>query len=97
MINSLEEDGTIDDDFPALDRNRQIEKFAFDAFALTLINPIRNNVDSNSLIGTRFSIAPSVGARASIASDVGLSNSDTVLIKVHLYSTIEVNGLFYYR
>ncbi|KAI0224379.1 Component of a membrane-bound complex containing the Tor2p kinase [Massospora cicadina] len=30
----VEEDGTIDEDFPALERSRQIEKFAFDQFAL---------------------------------------------------------------
>ncbi|KAI9294151.1 SIN1-domain-containing protein [Neoconidiobolus thromboides FSU 785] len=29
-----EDDGTIDEDFPALERTRQIEKFAFDCFAL---------------------------------------------------------------
>ncbi|KAI9151206.1 Component of a membrane-bound complex containing the Tor2p kinase [Blastocladiella emersonii ATCC 22665] len=30
----VEDDGTIDEDFPALDRNRPIDRFQFDAFAL---------------------------------------------------------------
>lgn len=35
----VEDDGSIDEDFPALERTRQIEKFAFDQFALCEVSP----------------------------------------------------------
>ena len=42
-IRIVEDDGEIDDDFPALDRSRKIGKYAFDQFALINLKPIEGN------------------------------------------------------
>ena len=44
----IAEDGEIDEDFPALDRNRQIKKYQFDQFALIPIRGLSSNGDSDS-------------------------------------------------
>ena len=39
-IRIVEDDGEIDEDFPALERSRKIGKYAFDQFALINLKPI---------------------------------------------------------
>ncbi|RKP01047.1 hypothetical protein CXG81DRAFT_26245 [Caulochytrium protostelioides] len=48
----VEDDGTIDDDFPALDRGRKIAKFSFDQFALCEATPnqIKRSEQAPSLV-----------------------------------------------
>ncbi|KAI9092360.1 stress-activated map kinase interacting protein 1-domain-containing protein [Phlyctochytrium arcticum] len=89
----VEDDGTIDDDFPALERTRKISKFAFDQFALCEASP--DQVKMNE--GNRKQPASSaVVNNTSMASSSSTSSSSqplattTVFLKVHLYSTIEV-------
>ena len=84
----VEDDGSIDDDFPALDRNRKIEKFAFDAFAISLIHP--ENMLSNARSSLSGVIRSDATSRQSMAFDANQVQSTTVFLKVHLYSTIEV-------
>ncbi|KAJ9068943.1 Component of a membrane-bound complex containing the Tor2p kinase [Entomophthora muscae] len=47
----VEDDGSIDEDFPALERSRQIEKFAFDQFALCEVSPAQ--AKANELAQTK--------------------------------------------
>ena len=69
----VEDDGSIDDDFPALERSRKIQKYAFDRFALceqTPIEPIKQKKQQTQ--------------------QEQLAEEASVLMKVHLYSTLEV-------
>ncbi|KAJ3156100.1 hypothetical protein HDU86_004068 [Geranomyces michiganensis] len=83
----VEDDGTIDDDFPALERTRKISKFAFDQFALVEASPDQvKQHDSNLRKAAASSVADLVSPSSSNASPT----ATTVFLKVHLYSTIEV-------
>ncbi|KAJ3137047.1 hypothetical protein HDU90_002218 [Geranomyces variabilis] len=83
----VEDDGTIDDDFPALERTRKISKFAFDQFALVAASPDQiKRHDSNLRKAATSSTADLVSPTSSNAAPA----ATTVFLKVHLYSTIEV-------
>ena len=47
----IAEDGEIDEDFPALDRNRQIKKYQFDQFALVPIRGVLNSQELENAAG----------------------------------------------
>jgi hypothetical protein len=88
----VEDDGTIDEDFPALDRARPIERFMFDAFALC-----ENSKDSKSIASTpsessrRESIDNSIISSNEVLSSANpLSSGMKLFIRVHLYSTTEI-------
>ncbi|KAK5673100.1 Component of a membrane-bound complex containing the Tor2p kinase [Batrachochytrium dendrobatidis] len=90
----VEDDGTIDDDFPALDRARKIQKFAFDRFALCETIPIEvvnPNTQAHGTPMVSHSQAEDVNSSAGIETVSGsASTAATVYLKVHLYSTLEV-------
>eukprot|EP00160_Parvularia_atlantis_P019583 Unigene7740_Nuclearia_a/m.23766 Unigene7740_Nuclearia_a/g.23766 ORF Unigene7740_Nuclearia_a/g.23766 Unigene7740_Nuclearia_a/m.23766 type:complete len:476 (-) Unigene7740_Nuclearia_a:59-1486(-) len=67
----VEDNGVIDDDFPALERSRQIEKFSFDQFAL--VEAPRQQV-----------------LAAEEAKRQKQQKSGHILLKIHLYSTLEI-------
>ncbi|TPX57994.1 hypothetical protein SpCBS45565_g08095 [Spizellomyces sp. 'palustris'] len=82
----VEDDGSIDDDFPALERTRKISKFAFDQFALCEASP--DQVKLNE--GNRKQPVSNVGSSSSAGTPTSALPTTTVFLKVHLYSTIEV-------
>ncbi|KAI8919362.1 stress-activated map kinase interacting 1 [Powellomyces hirtus] len=83
----VEDDGTIDDDFPALERTRKISKFAFDQFALCEASPDQiKQHDSNARKAATSSTLSLLGPSSPAANPT----ATTVFLKVHLYSTIEV-------
>ncbi|KAJ3009370.1 hypothetical protein HKX48_008008 [Thoreauomyces humboldtii] len=83
----VEDDGTIDDDFPALERTRKISKFAFDSFALCEAPPDRvKQLDSSN----RLTATSSTSLLSPTSPTSSNSAATTVFLKVHLYSTIEV-------
>ncbi|KAH6590478.1 hypothetical protein BASA61_005237 [Batrachochytrium salamandrivorans] len=91
----VEDDGTIDDDFPALDRSRKIQKFAFDRFALYEITPIEAPPARTLPRGTPQPSSPKIEESGhSLGTDVPTgttgASSASVFLKVHLYSTLEI-------
>ncbi|KAI8907823.1 stress-activated map kinase interacting protein 1-domain-containing protein [Gorgonomyces haynaldii] len=72
-----EDDGEIDEDFPALDRVRRIQKFAFDQFAL---------VETLAVDEEDFK-ATEKREESNLESNIV---SASVFLKIHLYSTLEV-------
>ncbi|KAG9033539.1 hypothetical protein FRB95_014718 [Tulasnella sp. JGI-2019a] len=52
-----EDDGEVDEDFPALDRTRPISKFSFDSFALCAANPTQ--VEQNRVVESKIVRRPS--------------------------------------
>ncbi|KAI8799398.1 stress-activated map kinase interacting protein 1-domain-containing protein [Cladochytrium replicatum] len=83
----VEDDGTIDDDFPALERSRRIQKFAFDQFALCEAQ--RGQIyakDEKPAVAA----LPSPQTAAPNAAPQAAAPAKPVLLKVHLYSTLEV-------
>lgn len=85
----VEDDGDIDDDFPALDRLRRIKKFAFDQYALVSTEP--EDEEPVQLMENRQAFETS--ATQIINTSVAISPSaptTSVFLKVHLYSTLEI-------
>ncbi|KAJ3314382.1 hypothetical protein HDV04_000344 [Boothiomyces sp. JEL0838] len=80
------DDGIVDDDFPALEPNRKIQKYAFDQFALCPLGSLKEK--QNSLTES----ASNHGNLDDAAGDGGAISPSTpsVFLKVHLYSTLEV-------
>ncbi|KAJ3272598.1 hypothetical protein HDV01_005441 [Terramyces sp. JEL0728] len=80
------DDGVVDDDFPALEPARKIQKYAFDQFALCPLSSIEEK--QNSLTES----ASQHGNLDDAAADGGAISPTTpsVFLKVHLYSTLEV-------
>jgi len=72
----VEDDGVIDDDFPALERSRKIEKFSFDQFAL---------VEQN-----REKFLAAENAKKQAAEKASQKKSGHIFLKIHLYSTLEI-------
>ncbi|KAJ3078820.1 hypothetical protein HK102_004220, partial [Quaeritorhiza haematococci] len=113
----VEDDGTIDEDFPALERSRQIKKFAFDQFALCEATPeqvkaleatrpkvvaqntnliagapsnAQHSQQSNSSGSGAAAAVSSATSATATASPTTPSAGAMVLLKIHLYSTLEV-------
>lgn len=87
-IRIVEDDGEIDEDFPALDRSRKIQKYAFDQFAL---------ISTKSFDGTDDGVAAVINGKEdvpvkedSMSPDMVSPSIPSVYLKVHLYSTLEV-------
>ncbi|KXS09607.1 SIN1-domain-containing protein [Gonapodya prolifera JEL478] len=81
----VEEDGELDEDFPALDRTRLIHKFSFNQFALAPASEEK----IAAIVASRqppTPVARSLSTDPSSAPPAG----DTVFLKIHLYSTLEV-------
>jgi len=86
----VEDDGEIDEDFPALERSRKIQKFAFDSFAICKASQAEA---SKNLSVRNAKQAKTVVNVVKPAPDVAVSNEinpKTYMIRVHLYSTLEV-------
>jgi hypothetical protein len=86
-IRIAEEDGTIDDDFPALDRSRQIHKFGYDNFALC------NSISFEEANSKADSVAPDSVQRDTSslkAANLSVDSSQAIFLKIHLYSTTEM-------
>ncbi|KAJ3396435.1 hypothetical protein HDU92_003057 [Lobulomyces angularis] len=79
----MDDDGTIDDDFPALERARKIGKFSFDQFALTTASPdqIKLNKKARQKESEMSITLPSSPSQPKVVE---------YLLRIHLYSTIEV-------
>ncbi|KAJ1554751.1 hypothetical protein HK096_001977 [Nowakowskiella sp. JEL0078] len=97
----VEDDGSIDQDFPALERTRRVQRFAFDKFALCESIPgqvktyiLAAKSGDPHLKGSPGSQTPSIApASPSVTSKPtnNISANNTVFfLKIHLYSTIEV-------
>lgn len=87
-IRIAEEDGTIDDDFPALDRSRQIHKFGYDTFALCNSISFEEAMSKPESVGPE-SIPDTNSTKESVRA-AHLSSSQAKFLKVHLYSTTEM-------
>ncbi|KAI8800448.1 stress-activated map kinase interacting protein 1-domain-containing protein [Cladochytrium replicatum] len=83
----VEDDGTIDDDFPALERSRRIQKFAFDQFALCEAQRgqiyAKDDKPAVAALPSPQTATPNTAPQAA-------PPAKPVLLKVHLYSTLEV-------
>lgn len=79
----VEDDGEIDNDFPALVRIRKIQQFQFDRFAVCLANPGHLKMNAAEL-----SKKPS--QHINRTQTVAKTSAANFFIKVHLYSTLEV-------
>lgn len=108
----VEDDGAIDDDFPALERARNVQKFSFDKFALCVASPeeCMSPHESSLTLRTvkvneskRIQKAQAPGNVPMRAPSTKLNNASgdaeadkkakkvqMCLLRVHLYSTIEV-------
>lgn len=77
-IRIVEDDFEIDEDFPALERMRQIKRFSFDSFALCEMQPnvVRNMIDSTSKKDGANLISKSVGSDQpmSLPEDIAMSS-----------------------
>lgn len=78
----VEDDGTIDEDFPALERSRKVQKFSFDAFAICLANPKAAKAADQPKV--------SAAAKSATVQTIKKQAGGNYFIKVHLYSTLEV-------
>ncbi|KAI8853924.1 stress-activated map kinase interacting protein 1-domain-containing protein [Chytridium lagenaria] len=85
----VEDDGSIDEDFPALERTRRILKFSFDQFAICQAPPDQVRVNEANRQATSRPVITQKQAAINIAS-TPVTPPRTVLLKVHLYSTLEV-------
>ncbi|ORX87931.1 SIN1-domain-containing protein [Anaeromyces robustus] len=86
----VEDDGEIDEDFPALERSRKIQKFAFDSFAICKASQaeISKNLSVRTTKQTKtVTNVVKPAADVTITTD---SSSKTYFIRVNLYSTLEV-------
>ncbi|KAJ3369051.1 hypothetical protein HDU91_000090 [Kappamyces sp. JEL0680] len=83
-IRIVEDDGEIDEDFPALERTRKIHKYAFDQFALINLKPLEDAV-----VKKHKSLDAAIEGSAGSSDGVSPS-TPSVFLKVHLYSTLEV-------
>jgi hypothetical protein len=83
----VEDDGVIDEDFPALERSRKISKFSFDQFALVPVNPTALKRGDS---GKSAENVPGPSNARTSASKASPTGANTVFVKVHLYSTLEV-------
>ncbi|TPX31118.1 hypothetical protein SmJEL517_g05450 [Synchytrium microbalum] len=87
----VEDDGSIDDDFPALERSRKIHKFAFDQFALCEASAEQVAAERTRRVAAIKSASISSTAQSTPTSATSASSASQILyIRVHLYSTIEV-------
>lgn len=76
-IRIVEDDGEVDEDFPALERSRRIGKYAFDQFALINLKPLQDN--------------PIYQSKPNLAEMPDVSSATpSVFLKIHLYSTLEI-------
>ncbi|ORX56646.1 SIN1-domain-containing protein [Piromyces finnis] len=86
----VEDDGEIDEDFPALERSRKIQKFAFDSFAICKAS--QAEISKNLTVRNAMQ-AKSITNISKPAADVAVTgdgSSKTYFIRVNLYSTLEV-------
>ncbi|KAJ3404199.1 hypothetical protein HDV05_007286 [Chytridiales sp. JEL 0842] len=92
----VEDDGTIDDDFPALERSRRMQKFSFDQFALCEASPeqvIANEATRkpNPKLAVPKPAVQAQGVMTQNPSSIPTAPSTApILLKIHLYSTLEV-------
>ncbi|RKO94474.1 stress-activated map kinase interacting protein 1-domain-containing protein [Blyttiomyces helicus] len=89
----VEDDGEIDEDFPALDRSRRIQKFSFDKFAICEATPgqVRDNESTRKPAPAQAqNSAVTPPATVSTSAAGGGTSGPTYFLKVHLYSTLEV-------
>jgi len=85
----VEDDGEIDEDFPALERSRKIQKFAFDSFAICKASQaeITKNLSVRTAKQVKTVAVQKPAADIAVSSD---PQSKTYFIRVNLYSTLEV-------
>jgi hypothetical protein len=88
-IRIAEEDGTIDDDFPALDRSRQIHKFGYDSFALCNSISFEESTKAGS-VKSEIVHDPSVDHGSERSANLSVDSSEATFLKVHLYSSAEL-------
>ncbi|TPX34094.1 hypothetical protein SeMB42_g07389 [Synchytrium endobioticum] len=88
----VEDDGSIDDDFPALERSRKIHKFAFDQFALCEASDEQVAAEkARRAAAIKFQTVNNAAVTTpTSATSNNISASKILYIRVHLYSTIEV-------
>ncbi|KAJ1920773.1 Component of a membrane-bound complex containing the Tor2p kinase [Tieghemiomyces parasiticus] len=100
-VRMVEDDGSIDEDFPVLDRTRQIAKFGADQFALCSVGgpagpsgvvrsvPVRtpSRGAAAALRGSPLRAAGTIGPRVGLHLPVAPGGNR--LIKVHIHSTLE--------
>ncbi|KAI8900471.1 stress-activated map kinase interacting protein 1-domain-containing protein [Globomyces pollinis-pini] len=80
------DDGEIDEDFPALDPTRKIQKYALDQLALVPLVPLQPlSIQTESQEGQVESDTSANQAEQAISPSI-----PSVFLKVHLYSTLEV-------
>nr|KAJ3420952.1 hypothetical protein HK105_004852 [Polyrhizophydium stewartii] len=93
-LRMVEDDGTVEEDFPALDRARKIAKFAFDKFALCETVPLEGHAAAIAQHRDASSSQHEMTATTSVTGEPAGSPSGapaaSVFLKVHLYSTLEV-------
>ncbi|KAI8925474.1 stress-activated map kinase interacting protein 1-domain-containing protein [Entophlyctis helioformis] len=97
-----EDDGSIDDDFPAVDRNRKIQKFGHDHFAICSALPIDDPAPNPAVsrgpqkaqTAQPEDVQPASASDASSPSGGQPPGSSpaaaSIFLKIHLYSTLEV-------
>jgi len=85
----VEDDGEIDEDFPALERSRKIQKFAFDSFAICKASQaeITKNLSVRTAKQVKTVTVQKPAADITVTSD---PQSKTYFLRVNLYSTLEV-------
>lgn len=89
----VEDDGDIDQDFPALVRVRKIQQFQFDQFAVCPANSTQAKVneEAQKAAAAASALASAVGPSTGSSSTGSVQGKKpTYFIKVHLYSTLEV-------
>lgn len=91
----VEDDGNIDDDFPALERGRKIEKFSFDQFALCEANRAqctRRGASSRMPVLTRGArtVLEELKAKRAVQEKDAKPKKSVIFLRVHLYSTLEI-------
>jgi len=83
----VEDDGEIDEDFPALERARKIQKFAFDSFAICKASQAEVSKNLSIRNAKQVKTVPNV-VKPPAPNDA--SNNNGYIIRVHLYSTLEI-------
>ncbi|KAJ3191004.1 hypothetical protein HK101_008173 [Irineochytrium annulatum] len=91
----VEDDGTIDEDFPALERTRKIQLFSFDQFAICQATPEQIKANEATRHMNQGSSRPTPTQKpatnsASSGLSVAVKPPRVIFLKVHLYSTLEV-------
>jgi len=86
----VEDDGEIDEDFPALERSRKIQKFAFDSFAICKASQAEVAKNLSVRNAKQAKTVTNVAKPAADVAVTGEAASKTYFIRVNLYSTLEV-------